>query len=96
MDYCTSWFEGWWADCCMAHDADYAAQVLKSLADSQLGECVSHALPAIATGNPVASALFAGLSAVIGFGMYKAVSVFGGKYYRAAASPTPGAKSEVK
>ena len=35
MDYCTLWLEGWWSNCCAAHDADYAAQIGQALADER-------------------------------------------------------------
>ena len=38
---CTSWPEGDWQDCCIAHDYAYAEGVNKWKADFQLAVCVS-------------------------------------------------------
>ncbi|WID42127.1 membrane protein [Pseudomonas phage ZRG1] len=73
MDYCTGWFEGWWSDCCMAHDAAYAAQVARDVADDALFQCVAGSEPTLA----VASTLVAGL-------MWAAVRLFGRRFYRKA------------
>lgn len=73
MDYC-NWFpEGWWGYCCEAHDAAYLAQIGKELADSQLFQCVVASSPTLTA-----------LSAVIGSIMFVGVTVFGGRYYKAA------------
>lgn len=71
MDYCTLFPEGWWAHCCKAHDADYAAQIGKALADERLWQCV-------AGGDP--------LSWLVGGLMFAGVALFGRKYYKKAGS----------
>ena len=48
MDYCTHFPEGWWATCCQAHDAAYAAQIGRIEADLGL----RHASPAAAEAAP--------------------------------------------
>ena len=73
MDYCTFWFEGWWAHCCQAHDDDYIAQVGRAIADWDLMTCVATAAP-----HPV----LAVLSVVIAVGMFLAVRLFGGRFYK--------------
>lgn len=76
MDYCTGWFEGWWADCCKAHDMDYLNQVVRSVADADLASCV-----ALSAGTPsagIAGAVVAGI-------MFIGVKVFGKRFYRKAA-----------
>lgn len=89
MDYCTDWFEGWWQTCCKIHDDEYTAQIGKALADSHLMQCVSDSLPAFAVANPILSTMFGIASAVIGAGMYKAVQVFGKRFYTNAAKEDP-------
>lgn len=74
-DYCTFWFEGWWAHCCKAHDDAYLAQAGKALADSDLLLCVAQSAPA---------PILAGVSAVIAGAMYAAVRVFGQRFYNKA------------
>ena len=75
MNYCTRWFEGWWADCCMAHDVDYAAQVGQAVADSGLFQCVAGSAP-----TPALAVISGAVAAV----MYTGVRVFGGRFYRRA------------
>lgn len=75
MDYCTWFPEGWWADCCQAHDLAYAAQVGKELADAALFQCVSASASA-----PVMAAA----SAVAGGLMWLGVRVFGRRFYKKA------------
>lgn len=75
MDYCSLWFEGWWSECCVAHDAAYAAQVARDLADGELFRCVAASEPSLA----VASALVAGV-------MWIGVRVFGARFYRKAGA----------
>ena len=61
MDYCTLFPDGWWAHCCAAHDAAYAAQAARSVADMDLLRCVA----ASATSSPA----LAVVSAVVGVAM---------------------------
>lgn len=84
MDYCTLWLEGWWAHCCQAHDADYAAQVGQALADERLLACVASALPELAANHPVAAAGFGVASVVVGGVVFLGVRVFGSRFYRKA------------
>lgn len=76
MDYCTGWFEGWWQTCCKVHDSEYAQQVGKALADSNLFNCVAH------SGNSV---LMASASVGVALIMWAGVSLFGKRYYNKAA-----------
>lgn len=76
MDYCTSWFEGWWADCCAAHDLAYSAQIGKAAADLALATCVA------GSGH---GPLIGAASVVIGGVMWLGVRVFGRKFYKNAA-----------
>ena len=42
MDYCSYWFEGWWAHCCQIHDLAYDLQeIAPSVADWELMQCVT-------------------------------------------------------
>lgn len=75
MDYCTLFSEGWWAHCCAAHDADYAAQIGKLLADERLLQCVSASGDGGLVG--VASVGVAGV-------MWLGVRIFGRRFYRKA------------
>ena len=75
MDYCSWWFEGWWSDCCKAHDEAYLAQIGKAAADAGLFECVA-ALPA-----PFG---FDVLSWLAGAVMFVGVTVGGKRFYRRA------------
>lgn len=84
MDYCTGWFEGWWAHCCQAHDLAYAEQLPRLVADQALQQCVAGTLPAFAQ-NPIVVTVVTGCSVVIGAGMFVAVRLFGGHFYRRAA-----------
>lgn len=77
MDYCTLWPEGWWAHCCAAHDAAYAAQVARSAADKALLQCV-----AASTSSPA----LAVVSAVVGVAMYVGVRLGGRFFYDKAKS----------
>lgn len=45
MDHCTLWLEGWWAQCCKAHDAGYTGLVDRSIADWELLLCVATSGP---------------------------------------------------
>lgn len=76
MDYCTLWFEGWWSDCCKAHDNDYALQIGQALADEKLFQCV------VSSASSPALGLAAG---VIGTVMFLGVRVFGKRFYKRAA-----------
>lgn len=76
-DYCSFWFEGWWSQCCEVHDAAYAAQVARDVADAALFQCVAGSSPTLAA-----------LSATIAGAMFVAVRVFGGRFYR-NARPKP-------
>lgn len=78
MDYCTLWPEGWWAHCCAAHDAAYAAQVARDVADKALLQCVV----ASATSSPA----LAVVSAVVGTVMYVGVRLAGRFFYNKAKS----------
>lgn len=70
MDYCTLWFEGWWAHCCAAHDLGYASGELpQAVLDAVLRACVADS-----------GAWW--LSAPIAGAMYIAVRVFGRFYYK--------------
>lgn len=88
-DSCTLFAEGWWQACCVEHDAGYAAQILRLLADDSLLDCVVHSLPAVAIGHPVLTALFTGVSAAVGGVMWIGVRVFGGWFYRRAKAERP-------
>ena len=48
-DYCTLWLDRllWWdwSQCCFVHDGDYAAGVVKPVADGLLEICVNAVLP---------------------------------------------------
>ena len=68
MDYCTLWFEGFWASCCKAYDIDYLNQVVRSVADTGLVSCV--ALSAITPSVGTVGAVVAGI-------MFIGVKVFG-------------------
>lgn len=70
MDYCTLFPEGWWSHCCAAHDADYAAQIGKALADERLLMCVTSSGGA--------------LSWAVGAIMFAGVTIFGRRFYRRA------------
>lgn len=78
MDYCTLFPEGWWAHCCAAHDAAYAAQVARDVADMDLLRCVA----ASATSSPA----LAVVSAIIGTVMYVGVRLAGRWFYDKAKS----------
>ena len=73
MDYCTWFPEGWWAHCCAAHDADYAAQVLRALADERLLQCV-----ATAGDGALIGVVSVGVAGV----MWLGVRIFGRRFYR--------------
>jgi hypothetical protein len=73
MDYCTHFPEGWWATCCQAHDAAYAAQIGRIEADLGLLSCVA------SSGGSGAMSLLAG---AIGLTMFIGVRLFGSRYYR--------------
>lgn len=70
-DYCTLFPGGWWSHCCQAHDADYAAQIGKALADERLWQCV-------------AGSGFEPVSWLVGSLMFAGVTVFGRRFYRRA------------
>lgn len=72
MDWCTWWPEGWWAHCCQAHDAGYAAQIGQALADERLLQCVAESAP---------EPWLAGASLVVGGLMFLGVRMFGRRYY---------------
>lgn len=74
MDYCTLFPEGWWAHCCAAHDAAYAAQVARDVADKALLQCVA----ASATSSPA----LAVVSAVVGVVMFVGVRLAGRFFYK--------------
>ena len=73
MDYCTLFPEGWWAHCCAAHDAAYAAQAARSVADMDLLRCVAS--------SAISSPALAAVSAVVGVVMYIGVRTFGRIFY---------------
>lgn len=75
MDYCTSFLEGWWANCCEIHDSEYAMQIGKALADSNLLHCV-----ATSGTDPLTVAL----SAIAGVIMFIGVRLFGSRFYKGA------------
>lgn len=71
-DHCTWWPEGWWADCCAAHDASYATAVADRLdADLELARCVAE------SGDPL-------LSFAVAVVMLIGVRLFGRRYWRRA------------
>lgn len=74
MNHCTLFPEGWWAHCCEAHDAAYAAQIGQMTADTTLLQCVA------ASGD----GLLAPVSVAVGVVMFLGVTVFGWRYYRKA------------
>ena len=76
MDYCTLWFEGFWSDCCKAHDLAYDTQIPRAIADADLATCV--VLAANSPGTALVGAIAAGI-------MFIGVRVFGWKYYKKAA-----------
>lgn len=78
-DYCTLFPEGWWAHCCKAHDAAYAAQIGKELADEYLLLCVASSGGA--------------LSWLIGSVMFAGVTLFGWRFYRRAGVGKDGART---
>lgn len=73
MDYCTWFPEGWWSHCCAAHDADYAAQVARALADERLYLCV-----AASVDQPPALCL----AVLVAMAMWCGVRLFGRRFYR--------------
>ena len=73
---CTGFFDGWWAQCCAAHDEDYTAQIGKLLADERLWECVTWA----AGDNP----LLVTVSGLVASVMFAGVGLFGRRFYRKA------------
>jgi hypothetical protein len=73
MDYCTWFPEGWWGYCCEAHDAAYAAQIGKEIADSALLQCVASSNPSLAAASLVIASM-----------MYAGVRIFGTRYYNNA------------
>lgn len=75
MDYCTLWFEGFWSDCCKAHDLAYDMQIPRTIADADLASCV--ALAASSPGAAWVGAITAGV-------MFVGVRVFGWKFYKKA------------
>lgn len=85
MDYCTLWFEGWWAHCCEAHDLGYALETGKALADDALFSCVVNSLPQLATENPALAGLASLASLIVGGTMWLGVRVFGGRFYKKPA-----------
>lgn len=90
MDYCTLWFEGWWAHCCEAHDSDYSAQIGQVVADGKLLACVASSLPGAVVDNPVL-ALGAGIvSGGVGLLMWAGVRLFGRRFYRRAGEEGKG------
>lgn len=76
VDYCTGFFEGWWAFCCERHDGDYVAQIGKLLADERLWQCVTTA----AGDSPLAMAV----SGVVASVMFAGVGLFGRRFYKRA------------
>ena len=75
MDYCTLWFEGFWSDCCKAHDLAYDTQIPRAIADADLVTCV-----ALAAGTPGA----AWVGVLAAGAMFVGVRVFGWKFYKKA------------
>lgn len=75
MNHCTLWPDGWWSHCCAAHDADYAAQVVRALADERLLQCVAESAP---------SPWLAAAAAVVGGTMFVGVRLFGARFYRSS------------
>lgn len=74
MDYCTLWFEGWWAYCCAQHDLDYINQVARAAADASLSACVLASAP---------NGWWA-VGAVVAATMYGGVRLFGWYFYKRA------------
>lgn len=73
MDYCTLWFEGWWSQCCEAHDVGYAAgEVSRSVLDQTLAMCVANTAPSG----------WAVLGAGVGALMYVGVRLGGWYFYK--------------
>ena len=71
MDWCTLWFEGWWACCCRAHDLGYSGTLDRAAADLELLLCVLKSGPW----------WLAPASACVGLSMYLAVRIFGWYFY---------------
>lgn len=81
MDYCTLFPEGWWAQCCMAHDAAYDGQIGQALADDLLWQCVAASAP---------DGTLLGLASVgIASVMWLGVRLFGRRNYRKAGGQKP-------
>ena len=70
---CTCWFDGWWGDCCLAHDSAYADGKPKFKADIELFRCVANS--GYNTRTNIASVLIAIL-------MLAGVSIFGWLFYK--------------
>lgn len=75
IDYCTGFFEGWWAHCCLAHDINYLNQVPKITADLELAYCV-----ASSTTSPSLSIISYGIAGI----MFIGVTFFGSYFYKKA------------
>ena len=87
-DYCTLLPDGWWAHCCAAHDAGYAAQVGQAVADMTLMQCVASALPAVVGTHPALAPLVGAASVAVAGVMFVGVRLFGRRFYKKAKSPT--------
>lgn len=71
QDYCTFFPEGSWQHCCKAHDKAYEMQVDKSVADTNLYNCVKESSDVYGIGL-VATLMFIG------------ISIFGRRFYKKA------------
>ena len=98
MDYCTLWFEGWWAHCCAAHDQAYAEQVGQAAADAQLFTCVATSLgerlPDCVLSDPWIATVAVGLAMLVSGGvgalMWLGVRLGGRLFYRRAGNSPVG------
>lgn len=71
VDYCTLSPDGWWTDCCQAHDAAYTVQIDKNEADAELMKCIYES----------SDGILAVPSLIVAFIFFGAVSFWGSKFY---------------